>query len=77
VRCARAQGTYVLLADCRDWCHNKGISYEDLVRAGWDVGVTWHDGRLFNCPGCVRIAVSVPHSQVVEAFDRLDRHVFV
>lgn len=76
VSCARAQGTYVLLADCRNWCHNKEKSYEELVRAGWDVGVTWHDGRLFNCPGCVRIAVSVPHSQVVEAFDRLDRYVF-
>jgi len=24
----------------------------------------------------VRIAVSVPHSQVVEAFDRLDQYVF-
>ena len=46
------------------------------TRLGWDVGVTWHDGRLFECPGCVRIAVSVPHAQVIEAFDRLDRYVF-
>lgn len=77
VRCAKAQGTYVLLADCTQWCHERGMSYEELVRAGWDVGVTWHDGRLFDCSGCVRIAVSVPHSQVVEAFDRLDKYVFV
>lgn len=76
VRCAKAQGTYVLLADCTQWCHEHAMSYEQLVRAGWDVGVTWHDGCLFDCPGCVRIAVSVPHSQVVEAFDRLDKYVF-
>ena len=76
VQCAKAQGTYVLLADCRQWCEERDMAYEDLVRAGWDVGVTWHDGRLFDCPGCVRMAVSVPHSQVVETFERLDHHVF-
>lgn len=77
VQCAMPQGTYVLLADLRDWCDNRDTAYEKLVRAGWDVGVTWHDGRLFDCPGCVRIAVSVPHAQVVEAFNRLDKYVFV
>ena len=77
VTCARAEGTYVLLADCREWCERSGMSYERLVRAGWDVGVTWHDGRLFDCPGSVRIAVSVPHAQVIEAFARLDKYVFV
>lgn len=76
VQCSRAEGTYVLLADCRAWCDKHGVAYEDLVRAGWDVGVTWHDGRLFGAPGCVRIAVSVPHSLVIEAFARLDRYVF-
>ena len=76
VQCAHAEGTYVLLADCRKWCDEHGVSYADFVRRGWDVGVTWHDGRLFECPGFVRIALSVPHTQVVEAFDRLDRYVF-
>lgn len=76
VTCARAEGTYVLLADCRVWCDEHHVSYTDFPRLGWDVGVTWHDGRLFECPGFVRIAVSVPYTQVVEAFDRLDRHVF-
>ena len=76
VQCAMPQGTYVLLADYREWCDCRDIPYERLMRAGWDVGVTWHDGRLFNCPGCARIAISVPYSQVVEAFDRLDKYVF-
>ena len=76
VVCAHPEGTYVLLADCRGWCDEHGVSYTDFPRLGWDVGVTWHDGRLFECPGCVRLAVSVPYTQVVEAFDRLDRYVF-
>ena len=76
VQCSCPQGTYVLLADCRGWCDAHGVSYADFPKLGWDVGVTWHDGRLFECPGFVRIAVSVPHAQVVEAFDRLDAHVF-
>ena len=76
VQCARAEGTYVLLADARAWCDEHGVSYADFPKLGWDVGVTWHDGRLFECPGFVRIAVSVPHAQVVEAFERLDRYVF-
>ena len=76
VTCAKPEGTYVLLADARTWCDGHGVTYEEFPRLGWDVGVTWHDGRLFECPGCVRLAVSVPHSQVREAFDRLDRYVF-
>lgn len=76
VTCAKPEGTYVLLADARTWCDNHGVTYGEFPRLGWDVGVTWHDGRLFECPGCVRLAVSVPHSQVREAFDRLDRYVF-
>jgi cystathionine beta-lyase len=76
VTCAQPEGTYVLLADARTWCDGHGVTYEEFPRLGWDVGVTWHDGRLFECPGCVRLAVSVPHSQVREAFDRLDRYVF-
>ena len=76
VTCAKPEGTYVLLADCRAWCDAHGVSHADFPKLGWDVGVTWHDGRLFECPGFVRIAVSVPHSQIVEAFERLDRYVF-
>ena len=76
VQCSRPEGTYVLLADCREWCDSHDVSYQDFPRLGWDVGVTWHDGRLFECPGFVRIAVSVPHAQVIDAFDRLDRYVF-
>ena len=77
VQMTRAEATYVLLLDCEQWCREHGVSNDELVRRGWDVGVTWHDGRLFACPWCVRLNVALPHAQVAEAFDRLDRYVFV
>jgi hypothetical protein len=59
------------------WCKEHGVTNDDLVRRGWDVGVTWHDGRLFECPWCVRLNIALPFSQIVDAFDRMDRYVFV
>ena len=77
VSTARVEGTYIMLLDCRAWCEAHGVGNDELVRAGWDVGVTWHDGRLFECPWCVRLNLALPHAQVIEAFERLDRYVFV
>jgi cystathionine beta-lyase len=77
VKMARAQATYVILLDCEQWCKEHDVTNDDLVRRGWDVGVTWHDGRLFECPWCVRLNIALPFSQIVDAFDRMDRYVFV
>jgi len=77
VQMSRAQATYVLLLNCEQWCREHGVTNDELVRRGWDVGVTWHDGRLFECPWCVRLNIALPFSQIVEAFDRLDTYVFV
>jgi cystathionine beta-lyase len=71
-----AEGTYVLLLDCETWCEEHGVSNDDVVRRAWDVGVAWHDGRLFGCPWCVRLNIALPPVQIEEALARLDRHVF-
>ncbi len=76
VQMARAEATYVLLLDCHEWCEKHGVSNDELVRRGWDVGVTWHDGRLFGCPWCVRLNVALPFSQIQDACQRMDRYVF-
>lgn len=76
VQMARAEATYVLLLDCREWCEKHGVSNDELVRRGWDVGVTWHDGRLFECPWCVRLNVALPFPQIQDACQRMDRYVF-
>ena len=49
---------------------------DELLKAGVEVGVIWQDGRPFHRPYAIRLNVALPHSQVVEAMERLDRYVF-
>ena len=72
-----AEGTYVLLLDCRKWCEEHGVTNDELVQRAWDVGVAWHDGRLFGSDWCVRLNIALPASQIKDALARLDKYVFV
>ena len=72
----RPEGTYMLFLDCARWCEAHGRSLDQLLRAGWDVGVYWQDGRPFNGPCHIRMNLALPLSRVREAFDRLDKYVF-
>ena len=76
VRAGTPEGTYMLFLDCSDWCANRGKSLDELLRAGFDVGVAWQDGRQFNGPCHIRMNLALPFSLVREAFDRLDKYVF-
>jgi len=73
---AKPQGTYMLFLDCTAWCNAHGKSVEDLLKMGWDVGVDWQDGRPFHGENHIRVNLALPHSRVIEAFDRLDKYVF-
>lgn len=73
---ARPQGTYMMFLDCSRWCTSHGVSIEDLLRAGWDVGVAWQDGRPFGGEETIRLNLALPRSRVEEACRRLDRFVF-
>ena len=75
VGCYRPQGTYMLFLDCGAWCAEHGRSIDDVLRAGWRVGVFWQDGRAFHGPCHVRVNLALPLSRVREAFARLDEHV--
>ncbi|MDD5858946.1 MAG: aminotransferase class I/II-fold pyridoxal phosphate-dependent enzyme [Eubacteriales bacterium] len=72
----RTEGTYMMLLDCTEWLkvHDKTIG--ELLKAGWDVGVGWQDGRQFAAPTSIRLNLASPHSQIVKAFERMDRYVF-
>lgn len=70
------QGTYMLFIDCTEWCKSHGKTIDDVLQAGWDVGVGWQDGRLFAAPCHIRMNLALPLSRVQEAFDRLDKYVF-
>ena len=76
VTISRPQGTYMLFLDCEQWCKRTGKTMDDLLHAGWDVGVYWQDGRAFHGPYHIRMNLALPLSRVQEAFRRLNEHVF-
>lgn len=76
IHVSRPQGTYMLFLDCREYCLAHGKTMDELLKAGWDVGVAWQDGRPFHGEYGIRMNVALPHSRVVEAFDRLRAYVF-
>ena len=77
VKVQKPQGTYMLFLDCTDWCEAHGKTIDQVQQAGWDVGVAWQDGRAFHGPCHIRMNLALPLSRVQEAFDRLQKYVFV
>lgn len=76
VTVARPQGTYMLFIDCGKWLESHNKTLDELLRAGWDVGVAWQDGRQHGGTVHIRVNLALPLSRVKEAFDRLDKYVF-
>ena len=76
VTVSKPQGTYMLFIDCAQWREAHGKTLDALLKAGWDVGVVWQDGRAFHGPTHIRLNLALPLSRVQEAFRRLDRYVF-
>jgi cystathionine beta-lyase len=67
----------MLFLDCTDWCLKQGVDVEQVLRAGWEVGVAWQDGRPFHGPCHIRMNLALPLSRVEEAFRRLKEYVFI
>ena len=76
VEVSKPQGTYMLFLDCGKWLEAHGKTLDELLKAGWDVGVVWQDGRPFHGQTHIRMNLALPLSRVQEAFDRLDKYVF-
>ena len=76
VEVSKPQGTYMLFLDCGKWLEAHGKTLDELLNAGWDVGVVWQDGRPFHGQTHIRMNLALPLSRVQEAFDRLDKYVF-
>lgn len=66
----------MLFIDCTEWCKKHGKTIDEVEKAGWDVGVAWQDGRMFNGPCAIRINLALPMERVKEAFDRMYQYVF-
>lgn len=76
VSLAKPEGTYMLYLDCEEWCREHGKTLDDLLMAGYEVGVIWQDGRPFHRAYAIRMNLALPHALVVEAFERLEKYVF-
>lgn len=77
VKVCRPQGTYMLFADCSEWCQKHGKTLDEVERACWNVGVALQDGRMFHGRCHLRINLALPLSRVQEAMDRLGKYVFI
>ena len=77
VEVTRPQGTYMLFADCSEYCIMTGKTLDDVLRVCWRVGVAVQDGRPFHGDCHMRINLALPKSRVIEAFDRLNKYVFL
>ena len=76
VTVSKPQGTYMLFLDCTKWCEKHEQTMDELLQAGWDVGVGWQDGRPFHGAHHIRMNLALPKSRVEEAFKRLNCYVF-
>lgn len=76
VKVIRPEGTYMLFADCTEWCQSHNQTIDQVLKAGWDVGVAWQDGRAFHGPCAIRINLASPLSRIQEACDRMKTYVF-
>ena len=76
VTVSKPQGTYMLFIDCAKWLQKTGKTMDELLKAGWDVGVVWQDGRAFHGQTHIRLNLALPLNRVQEAFQRLDKYVF-
>lgn len=72
----KPQGTYMLFIDCGEWLNKHNKTMDELMKAGYEVGVLWQDGRAFFHPTSIRLNLALPLSRVQEAFRRLDEYVF-
>ena len=76
VNAAVPQGTYMLFADCREWCLKRGLTLKELEKQMWRVGVACQDGAAFGGEYSIRINLALPKSRVEEAMKRLQKYVF-
>ncbi len=77
VSCAMPEGTYMMFLDCSEYCAKSGRTIDEVIKAGWRVGVGWQDGRPFKGQCHIRLNLASPRSRLEEAFERMRRYVFI
>lgn len=77
IEVSKPEGTYMLFLHCEEYCKKHGISIDELIQRGWDVGVAWQQGEPFHDPWGIRMNLALPYSLVTEAMERLRKYVFL
>jgi cystathionine beta-lyase len=77
IKAAKPQGTYMMWLDLSGYLETSGKSLDEILHAGWDVGVGWQSGVLFEGPSHIRLNLASPLSRIQEAFRRMKEHVFI
>ncbi len=77
VEVSKPEGTYMLFLHCEDYCKQHGITIDELIQRGWDVGVAWQQGAPFHDEWGIRMNLALPRSLVIEAMNRLKEYVFL
>lgn len=77
VSLSKPEGTYMLFLDFEEYCKEKNVDIEEILKKGWDVGVAYQDGRPFNGKYSIRMNLALPLEKVKEALDRLKRYVIL
>ena len=72
----KPQGTYMVFIDCKEYLEKHNLTLNDLLKRGWDVGVTWQDGTQHGGTTHIRLNLALPLSRVREAFERMKKYVF-
>ena len=76
IEVSKPEGTYMLFLHCEAYCKAHGMTIDDLIKRGWDVGVAWQQGAPFHDPWGIRMNLALPHTVVKEAMRRLKQYVF-
>ena len=76
IEVSKPEGTYMLFLHCEAYCKAHGMTINDLIKKGWDVGVAWQQGAPFHDPWGIRMNLALPHTVVKEAMSRLKQYVF-
>lgn len=77
VSVSKPEGTYMFFIDCSEFLAKHNMTHAELMKKGWEAGVDWQNGEDFFGKNCIRLNLALPKTRLIEAFDRLNKFVFI
>ena len=76
IKFIKPAATYMLYLDCSEYCRKNQITFDELLKHGWEEGVIWQDGRPFGWHESIRINVASPTHIIEEAIHWMKDYLF-